>query len=109
MQSKSTVYLREYDLLFDERDVFAIVNGLKQTELVGLVYGSGQEIDGHWLVRITNPERPRLSDLIHDEVIGVTSHRDRLDAKTSECARNYAREYALASQCEFVDETGKKK
>jgi len=56
-------------------------------------------------VRVTREECPRMFDPIHDAVLGVTSHRERINTKLYEFARKYAVNCAGISLYEFVDET----
>jgi len=103
----TNVYLWHVERVFCGNPVFGVLQGenAEKSRLIGLVYAPDVEIDGHWFVRVTGDECPRMFDPIHDAVIGVTSHRERINAKLYEFARKYATRCAEIESCEFVDET----
>ena len=63
------------------------------------VYSSEKPVDGHWLVRLKDPD-PSKSD-----VVAVTSHKGALSDRTYEFARKYALELAKKQDAEFIEET----
>lgn len=64
-------------------------------------------IDGHWLV--WRGEREWTGYIVLKKVIGVTSHQDRVEQKTYECAIKFAQDIAEWSNLPFVDETSRAK
>jgi len=60
-------------------------------------YAFSEQVDGHWLIRMnTNActtSRPESKfDKKHDEVVGVTSHKEMLPMKLFNCALEYVRQ-----------------
>ena len=66
-----------------------------------LVYTLPVPIDGHWLVRVS---RNSLSSSESDEVIGVTSHQDRIPQKTLEYARTFSQALAVTHGLDLIVE-----
>lgn len=64
-------------------------------------------IDGHWLT--WKGDRIWNGYTVPKEVIGVTSHLDRVEPKTYELAKKFAEDKAKSSHLQFKDETSRAK
>jgi hypothetical protein len=106
----TNVYLWHVESVFCGNPVFGVLLGIQSQEpkdlgLVGLAYAPDEEIDGHWFVRVTDSRNPTKFDSRHDEIIAVTSHKERIPTKLYDFAKKYAARHAELNGCEFVDET----
>ena len=101
------VYLLHVEKLFQGISVFGVLEDDKKEGrcLVGLVYSPNEEIDGHWFVRVTCKNSPKTFDPVHDKVIGVTSHKERIESKLYISARSFVENYSRENGRELVDET----
>lgn len=100
-----TVRLVDTCSKYNGSPIFIVVNDWRRKFSVHHVYTDSTQIDGHWLTRASDASSVENYDPIHDQVIGITSDKERIPIKTYESALSFAEQMASRFGERFINES----